>query len=224
MSENNDNSNPPGGNPSGEPSMEEILASIRRILKEDETAKPTDPAPEPDPDEDILLLDETMIIRPEPAYAPEPVFEPTFEPDPTPEPIFEIPEPVAGIEHAHTTYTTEPINPPEYPEIPADQPDPEPMEPPMQDDNHYTPQDHVQPPHGIISESTTEAASSSIGALVRSISSERAVAIGRAGITIEDLVREELRPLLKSWLDTHLPTLVDRIVRAEIERVIDRAV
>lgn len=37
--------------------------------------------------------------------------------------------------------------------------------------------------------------------------------------TLEDLVREMLRPLLKSWLDDNLPSMVERLVRAEIERV-----
>jgi uncharacterized protein len=37
--------------------------------------------------------------------------------------------------------------------------------------------------------------------------------------TLEDLVREMLRPLLKTWLDDNLPGLVERLVRAEIERV-----
>ena len=37
--------------------------------------------------------------------------------------------------------------------------------------------------------------------------------------TLEDLVREMLRPMLKSWLDDNLPSMVERLVRAEIERV-----
>ena len=37
--------------------------------------------------------------------------------------------------------------------------------------------------------------------------------------TLEDLVKEMLRPMLKGWLDDNLPGLVERIVRAEIERV-----
>ena len=37
--------------------------------------------------------------------------------------------------------------------------------------------------------------------------------------TLEDLVRELLRPMLKTWLDDNLPNLVERLVRAEIERV-----
>ncbi|MFH1557837.1 MAG: DUF2497 domain-containing protein [Pseudomonadota bacterium] len=37
--------------------------------------------------------------------------------------------------------------------------------------------------------------------------------------TVEDLVKEILRPMLKEWLDAHLPDIVERLVRAEIERV-----
>ena len=54
--------------------------------------------------------------------------------------------------------------------------------------------------------------------------SRRAVAVrqtglGRVGVTLEDLVREELRPMLKEWLDGHLPDLVERVVRAEVARL-----
>jgi uncharacterized protein len=37
--------------------------------------------------------------------------------------------------------------------------------------------------------------------------------------TVEDLMKEMLRPMLKTWLDDNLPSLVERLVRAEIERV-----
>jgi hypothetical protein len=37
--------------------------------------------------------------------------------------------------------------------------------------------------------------------------------------SVEDLVRELLRPMLKAWLDHNLPKLVERLVREEIERV-----
>jgi cell pole-organizing protein PopZ len=39
------------------------------------------------------------------------------------------------------------------------------------------------------------------------------------GRSLEDLVREMLRPMLKSWLDDNLPSMVERLVHAEIERV-----
>ena len=38
-------------------------------------------------------------------------------------------------------------------------------------------------------------------------------------VTDEDLVKEMLRPMLKSWLDENLPPMVERLVRQEIERV-----
>ena len=41
---------------------------------------------------------------------------------------------------------------------------------------------------------------------------------------LEGLVRELLRPMLAEWLDKNLPPLVERLVRAEIERVVGRAV
>ena len=50
------------------------------------------------------------------------------------------------------------------------------------------------------------------------------VPVHRGGPTIEDIVREEMRPMLKQWLDTHLQALVERQVRAEIERIVGRAV
>jgi len=43
--------------------------------------------------------------------------------------------------------------------------------------------------------------------------------IAAAGITLEELVRDALRPLLQSWLDDHLPAIVERLVREEIARV-----
>ena len=41
----------------------------------------------------------------------------------------------------------------------------------------------------------------------------------RTPARLEDLVREMLRPMLKAWLDDNLPGMVERMVRAEIERV-----
>src|SRR5687768_11584813 len=40
-----------------------------------------------------------------------------------------------------------------------------------------------------------------------------------AGHSLEDLVRELLNPLLKQWLDHHLPQIVERRVNVEIERI-----
>ena len=58
---------PPGAAPGGDPSMEDILASIRRILSEDETpaGSPKPPAPQPVEEtagDGVLVLDPAMIV------------------------------------------------------------------------------------------------------------------------------------------------------------------
>ena len=44
-----------------------------------------------------------------------------------------------------------------------------------------------------------------------------------SGITIEEIVRDELRPMLRAWLDQNLPPLVERLLREELDRVARRA-
>lgn len=41
----------------------------------------------------------------------------------------------------------------------------------------------------------------------------------RSGTTVEDLMVEALRPMLKSWLDENLPSMVERIVEREIRKL-----
>jgi len=75
----------------------------------------------------------------------------------------------------------------------------------------------------ITSPETASAAAGSVTNLVRALTSDRSTQVFGGGPTIADLVREELRPMLKAWLDSNLPPLVERLVRVEIERVISRA-
>jgi cell pole-organizing protein PopZ len=65
---------------------------------------------------------------------------------------------------------------------------------------------------GLISNSTMSAVDSAFNSLAYTV-------LGNNARTLEDLVKEMLRPMLKGWLDDNLPGLVERIVRAEIERV-----
>jgi len=78
-------------------------------------------------------------------------------------------------------------------------------------------------PGGLASPETATAAAGSVTNLVRALTSDRGAQVSSGGPTIADLVREEMRPMLKAWLDSNLPPLVERLVRAEIERVISRA-
>jgi len=64
----------------------------------------------------------------------------------------------------------------------------------------------------ILSQGTVSAVESAFNTLAHTVLSNNAR-------TLEDLVKEMLRPMLKSWLDDNLPGLVERIVKAEIERV-----
>jgi cell pole-organizing protein PopZ len=68
------------------------------------------------------------------------------------------------------------------------------------------------PPQQILSRSTASAVESAFNTLANTVLSNNAR-------TLEDLVKEMLRPMLKSWLDDNLPGVVERIVKAEIERV-----
>ncbi len=191
---------PPGtADASGaDPSMEDILASIRRILSEDEkdgavaeapapAAPPAEPAPamavEPAPavpveppaeDEDVLVLDSSMMVANPGPETPLTAAEP---PPPPPEP------------------------PPVAPATPL----------PVADDLE------------LLAPATAAAATASVSGLMRALANERASQVYRGGPTIEDLVREEIRPILKDWLDAHLPPIVERLVRTEIERVVGRA-
>jgi cell pole-organizing protein PopZ len=234
-----------------EPSMEEILASIRRIIADDEAkpaaaekapapssppaspppaspppaappvaakpgpppaapapapkaAAPAPPPPAPAPvasnsqdDIDALLngLDEATTpeeIRPAAAEAEPDVLDLTDEmalPEPPPQPSFRKVDPPDDLEFTEAAGKASPREPA------FDMPPPSPMDAPP-----------------ILSRSTVSAVESAFNSLAHTVLSNNAR-------TLEDLVKEMLRPMLKSWLDDNLPGLVERIVKAEIERV-----
>ena len=232
-----------------EPSMEEILASIRRIIADDE-AKPAEktspaapassasPAPAPPAAKPAVMTDippsASAAAQPTPARAPDPppavsnsqddidamlagldaatseaevrpplpdgeVFELTDEmalPDPQPAPFHKV-EPDDDLEFSEAVAASAP------PRAQQRQPAFEP--PPL----YESP---VAPPQQILSRSTVSAVESAFNTLANTVLSNNAR-------TLEDLVKEMLRPMLKSWLDDNLPGLVERIVKAEIERV-----
>ena len=175
-----------------EPSMEDILASIRRILsvEEQEAEAATEAAPEPAPE-------------PEPEPAPEPEPEPEAAPEPEPE-IEPAPEP-----EPEPAPTPEPAPPP-------------PMPAPMEDVLQLTPEMVTS---NIISGPTISASTDVLAELARAILNRRDVAIDDAGqnMTLEGMVREMLKPLLREWLDRNLPYLIERLVKKEIDIMINRA-
>ena len=97
-------------------------------------------------------------------------------------------------------------------------------EPPRADPAAVSQSDH--PRERILSSATSGAAATAfarLGAVPRERRTEGDLTIGAADRTLEEIVRDTLRPLLQAWLDDHLPGIVERLVREEIARVVDEA-
>jgi uncharacterized protein len=199
-----------------EPSMEEILASIRRIIADDDTA-PAAPRPAPEAAPAVAAVpppapppEEPAPPPPEPEPAPssEEVEWPAaaMEPEPAPEPapeVLDLTEDMTALAEppAFRTIDSEPdvVFADSAPEESAPEPEPEPEPQPLSGDR-------------LLSGSATAAVDSAFQSLAQTVLLNNAR-------TLEDLVREMLRPMLKTWLDDNLPGLVERLVRAEIDRV-----
>jgi cell pole-organizing protein PopZ len=193
-----------------DPSMEEILASIRRILNEDEAGPQavdtTEPAAQ---DDDVLVLDDSMLVQ-----APEPAMPAAITPI--------APGPVAPVLVTPVLVTPVPAAlPPAAQPAAAERPSLKTEA--KTSSSQVDPQDQSEP-MDLLAPEAVAAAATSVGGLMRALAAGRATQVYSGGPTLEDLVRSELRPLLKEWLDTHLPPLVERLVRVEIERVVGRAV
>jgi uncharacterized protein len=191
-----------------EPTMEEILASIRRIIADDDAGKSVKSKPEAaatredieamlqhevgDEDEsappaaDVLELTESMQAH-APFQAVEGPPDVAFsDPEGLPEPA--RPEP-AGPE-------------PSRPDPPR--PDAMPLQTTRAELPAYD--------RALLSPRASAAVDMAFNTLAHTV-------LVQNSRTLEDLVREMLKPMLKAWLDDNLPNMVERLVRAEIERV-----
>lgn len=74
----------------------------------------------------------------------------------------------------------------------------------------------------IISSDALAAARSSLGALSAAAAKPEPAPATVGETTIEGLVREMLKPMLREWLDAHLPAIVERIVAQEVARISGR--
>ncbi|MGB0671188.1 MAG: DUF2497 domain-containing protein [Rhodospirillales bacterium] len=81
----------------------------------------------------------------------------------------------------------------------------------------------VAGPHDVVSGSTAQMSSDVLSELAKAILDRRDLSIAREGQTMEGMVREMLRPLLREWLDRNLPYLIERLVKKEIDTMINRA-
>jgi len=215
-----------------EPSMEEILASIRRIIADDDASKATKPPdpvaaapsrPAPPPRASGLPpappppavansqddIDAMLANLDTPAAAPasdvldltEAMAAPAPAADAGPAATFRTIDAASDV-----IFTDRAPDPPAEPAVRI-------IEEPRRPAAPATPAASAPVlDRGLVSTSTMAAVDSAFNSLAQTV-------IGQNARTLEDLVKEMLRPLLKSWLDDNLPGVVDRIVRAEIERV-----
>jgi cell pole-organizing protein PopZ len=196
--------------------MEEILASIRRIIADDDSKPP--PRPQPAAAAPKPAAPPPRPVQPPPPKPaapppPEPVQEALAEPEPAPEP-----EPEDILELTEQMAETA-VEPPSFQTIDGQSDvvfaDPQPEPPPPPPRPPEPPRTFSPPPsvgENLLSASTSAAVDSAFNSLAHTVLVQNAR-------TLEDLVREMLRPMLKSWLDDNLPSMVERIVKSEIERV-----
>jgi uncharacterized protein len=221
-----------------EPSMEEILASIRRIIADDDASKTTKPpevaAPKPAPVA-AAPVRAAAPPPPKPVQAPPPVVANgpndidamLAELEAKPAPARAAPKPAAPDVLELTEAMTAPAPTPAPGPAPSFRtidggsdvvftdraPDPEP--PPVraiEEARRGFVQNSAPPAASLLSSKATAAVDSAFNALAQTM-------IVNNARTIEDLIKDMLRPMLKNWLDDNLPGMVERIVRAEIERV-----
>jgi cell pole-organizing protein PopZ len=205
--------------------MEDILASIRRIIADDDAANPPPKAPEPPampasfpsprmaegrvgavpPAPAQVRASQQTVAPPETSIEEEMTSEDLEQPKSseaiakTRSDVLELTETIA----APATPPADKLRKIDRSEMilaprPADKPE-----------LHASRAESQRP---LLSAATTTAVNSAFNVLAQTVLVQNAR-------TLDDLVKEMLRPLLKSWLDDNLPGLVERLVRAEIERV-----
>ena len=183
--------------------MEEILASIRRIISDENSASaPAAAAPAPAP----------APAAPKPA-APAPAAKKAAPPPPPPPPAEKAAEEEADVLELTEMVEAKPQDDFDKVEIAADVMfrDPEPARDAMRE-----PAPRMSAPARLDEQLLSQHASSAVSAAFDRIAAPMFSGDSR---TVDELVREMLRPMLKAWLDDNLPSLVERMVRAEIERV-----
>jgi hypothetical protein len=201
-----------------EPSMEEILASIRRIISEDGAEGGEAAAPK---------AAEATPAAAAPVAPPRAAVE-TAPPMAERAPIAEV---KSAEDDGDVLLLTEEVveeapPPPPLRESPrAFEDDEPPPEPPRREPEPLTFEAAPELPSLVDRLISDRAAAASLAAMSELVSRQyrepniESLPMGNANQTLEDLTRELLRPILKNWLDDNLPQIVERIVREEIGRL-----
>lgn len=215
------------GSAQREPSMEEILASIRRIIEDSDTARrPLDeagapelapPAPAGEAQHEVEAFraefdeaeaSQAAIHADQPAQEPvqaPPQPQPQEMAHPAPRPQIEV-LPFGGPVPAHDD---EPAAPPAFAEH-DDEPAPEPAPESLDVAAAHPAPAEVRP--SLLSDHAGRQVAAAFGELSEAFAASRRR-------SFDEMAEEMLRPMLQDWLDNNLPTLVERLVREEIERV-----
>jgi cell pole-organizing protein PopZ len=170
-----------------EPTMEEILASIRRIISEED--KPADAG------------GDVLDLQPPPAPVVEAKAPPQAAPAPAPQPI------PAVFEEEEPAFTPPPAAPARQPE-PVRAAAPPPVAEPAAPQAEWRPMEQKT----LTSEPVASQAAGALSKLMGSM-------LVSSGATLDDVVRELLKPMLKQWLDANLPQIVEAEVAKEIDRI-----
>lgn len=193
--------------------MEEILASIRRIISEDDAPAETAPvaaAPEPEPEAEAepepvvssALMDETPSME-EPAASEDDVLELTDAYEaPAAESLGDLDisaaEPFPGAPVSESVFIEEPtkVHTPEHPAVPTTGYD------------------------SLVGDSAAASAASAFAGFASTLRKPDPMeSTTGSGPTVDELARSLLRPMLKEWLDANLPAIVEAQVRKEVERI-----
>ena len=169
-----------------EPSIEEILDSIRQIIADDEEgddgkAASAPPPPPPPPQKPVTPKpadDDIIELR-------DRVEEPVARPAPPPPPPVREPEKTVHVA--------------------MQEPEPEP---------YMSTNDDIE---AIISKHAESATARAFAELSQRVNIEKG-----GNITVEDVVRYEVRPMLRAWIDKYLPGIVERLVQKELEKISNR--
>lgn len=189
-----------------EPSIEEILASIRQIISDDDdTAKPVEvEAPKEEKFEIPVAAPEPEKVEARPSFAD--VLDLTNE----------IPPEEKVVRYEEDKYTI-PVAEPPKPKVEVDFREQE------KDDNDFdfAPR---RDDDALFSRPAADATTDAFSRLVGNMAIDREPSRSSShGVTLEDITRDLLRPMLRQWIDDNVPRLVERLVEKELEKLARKA-
>lgn len=205
--------------PEQEPSIEEILASIRQIISDDDQPREADIDLSAGPEEKFEIPVAQPVANDEPKASFADVLELTNEiQEPEADPFDAVsvePEPAPAP-------APEPKEEAPVFSIPDPEPIPAPRSEPVQAQAPSKAQDTDSIFGNIAAAATTQAFSKLVGNIPVEREDNRTMyADGR--VTLEDMTRDLMRPMLREWIDANVPAIVERLVEKELEKLARQA-